>query len=236
MIMKIALILLGHVRTWEKTKDNFISTFTHLNPDVFVSTYDRQYGYHPYIRNVTNYHSDEILTEESTEKLFSGLSPNTFLDITNAESMDRYISQQQSLINANMRNMESSLAQFVKLKHAVDNIIEVENAKNIKYDVIIKTRCDILYEDNIDFSINENEVLVDSCNVFPNDCFIMAHRDNFIEISKFMVDEFYDFTNPTSGQKPPHTLLLNAFNKNSLNVVSKKIMKSVMRINGEQFY
>lgn len=234
--MKTAIILLGHVRTWEKTKDSFVSTFSHLNPDVFVSTYDRQYGYHPYIRGLTNYHSDEVLTEDQITNLFSGISDNIFLDITEAEMMDKFISQQQVLIHPEMKGIESSMSQFIKMKHAVDNLIEIEKEKNIKYDCIIKTRCDILYEDGLNFSVNDNEVLVDSCNVFPNDCFIMAKRNSFIEISNFMVDEFYKFTNPTSNQNPPHIMLLNAFNKSSLNIVSKKIMKSVMRINGEQYY
>jgi hypothetical protein len=234
--MKTAIILLGHVRTWEKTKESFISTFSNLNADIFVSTYDRQYGYHPYIRGVTNYHGDEVLSEPTIESLFSGLSSNVYVDVTEAEMMDKYISQQQSIINPSMRGIQSSMAQFIKLKHAIDNLIEVENEKNIKYDYIIKTRCDILYENDLNFSIDNNQVLVDSCNVFPNDCFIMADRNSFIEISNFMVNEFYHFTNPTSNEKPPHTLLLNAFNNSSLNIVSKKIMKSVMRINGEQFY
>jgi hypothetical protein len=51
-----------------------------------------------------------------------------------------------------------------------------------------------------------------------------------------MVDEFYKFTNPTSSENPPHALLLNAFNSIKLEIISKKIMKSVMRINGEQKY
>jgi hypothetical protein len=234
--MKIAVIISGHVRTWENTKESFIKTFSDLSPDVFVTTYNKQYGYHPYIRGVTGYHDDVILNDEYITKLFKNVGVKTYVDITDSDMMDSYIKQQMMTIHPDMRNMESSLAQFYKLQHAVNSIIDIEKENDFKYDCIIKTRCDLLYEEDLEFSVGSNQVLIDNCNVFPNDCFIMANHDDFIRISNFMVDEFYKFSNPTSSEKPPHTLLLNAFNSVGVEIISKKIMKSVMRINGEQKY
>jgi hypothetical protein len=44
--MKTAIILVGNVRTWEECKENFITTFGG-DVDIFVSTYNKQYAYHP---------------------------------------------------------------------------------------------------------------------------------------------------------------------------------------------
>ena len=240
--MKTAIIIAGHVRTWEKTKESFIKTFSTLSPDVFVTTYNKQYGYHPlynnghYIKGVTGYNDDNILDDKSITNLFKNVGEKTYVGITDSNIMDSYITQQVMEIHPNMRNMESRLAQFYKIQYAVNSIIDVETQNDFKYDCIIKTRCDLLYEEDLEFSVGSNQILIDNCNVFPNDCFIMANRDDFIKISNFMVDEFYNFSNPTSSEKPPHTLLLNAFNSIGVEIISKKIMKSVMRINGEQKY
>jgi hypothetical protein len=100
----------------------------------------------------------------------------------------------------------------------------------------MKTRADALYEDNVQLSIKEKEILIDIGNTFPNDQFMMANHDDFIGISNFVVNEFYNFTVPSSSQSQPHTMLLNAMNSQGVTITSKKILRSILRINGEQKY
>jgi hypothetical protein len=234
--MKTAIIIAGHIRTWEKTRDSFLKIFSHLSPDVYVTTYDKQYGYHPHIKGLTGYHEDVILDEESVINSFKGVGVNTYVDITDSDMMDSYIAQQKVAIHPRMQNMENSLGQFLKLQHAVNSIIDIETQNNFKYDYIMKTRADALYEDNVQLSLTEKEVLIDIGNTFPNDQFMMANHDDFIGISNFMVNEFYNFTVPSSSQSPPHTMLLNAMNSQGVTITSKKILRSILRINGEQKY
>ena len=69
--MRIAVLLVGHVRTWEKTILSFKNKFNPVNGqntyDFFINTYDIKYGYHPHIRGCLNYWEDEFtsLNEET---------------------------------------------------------------------------------------------------------------------------------------------------------------------------
>jgi hypothetical protein len=72
--MKTAILLVGNIRTWSYCKENFIQTFGHLNPDIFVSTYNLQYNHHPYIRNLIGDNEDAWLTNEEIADIFSGIN------------------------------------------------------------------------------------------------------------------------------------------------------------------
>ena len=50
--MKIAIILVGHIRSWEKCKQSFIDLFNKYDPDIYIYTY-----------NTLNYKSDTVLNE-----------------------------------------------------------------------------------------------------------------------------------------------------------------------------
>ena len=69
--MKVAILLCGHIRTWEKCRENFLDTFSTKTCDVFVHTYSRRYGYHPHIAGLTNISEIENTGElDGEENLF----------------------------------------------------------------------------------------------------------------------------------------------------------------------
>jgi hypothetical protein len=72
---------------------------------------------------------------------------------------------------------------FTKLQQALD-LTE-------GYDVVIKTRCDLIYN-SIDLSNVNDCVIIDKGNVFPNDCVIATTRDNFVKIVDKAIKELYD--------------------------------------------
>jgi len=72
--MKTAIIIIGHIRTWIECKDNFIESFGHLNPDVYVSTYDLQYNYHPAQQHWMANALDNHLTYEEINNLFNNIN------------------------------------------------------------------------------------------------------------------------------------------------------------------
>lgn len=233
--MKTAIILCGYTRTWEKTIDSFKHTFDSMNADVFVTTYNKRYGYHPHIKSKTNFFTDELVTEDELVKAFEPINPK-WLEIEDADTLEKALEEENKNLHYKMRGFNNSLGQFRKLKLAVDYLQEYETNNNIKYDYIIKTRCDMIYYPETDFNINPSEALVDSSNVYPNDCIIKCERDDFVHIANYLYEEFYMFRDPRSDVAPPHGMLEAAFKSRNLNIITRKLMKSVLRATGEDFY
>lgn len=232
--MKTAIILNGFVRTWDRVINNFMETFAYMEPYVFVTTYNKQYGYHPHIKNLFKIEEDHYLSDEQIEKLFYPVHPRLTI-VEDADELDKAIALEQSNMHPSMREHVNCYGQFRKLLLASRNLQMYERVNEVVFDRIIKTRSDILYHDVINFDIRSNQVLIDSGNVFPNDCFFMTNRDAFFNVCNSCFNQFYEPL-PTSHEAPPHRLLQNAFEGAGLEIVSRKVMKSVMRATGEQFY
>lgn len=232
--MKTAIILNGYVRTFEQVVTNFAETFSNLNPDIFVSTYNRRYGYHPHIQNITNFYTDEVLDDQQIIRMFNGLNVRD-IEIEDAEQTDLIIEHANGLVDPSMMGLQSSYGQYRKMQRGNGLILNYERKHNIKYDRVIKTRCDLIHN-KMDYKIEDNQVLVDSGNVFPNDCFIMSSRDNFTKISNFIMREFYTNSYGNSWVQAPHKILENSFKENNLQVVTNKIMMAVARVPGLQYY
>jgi type IV secretory pathway component VirB8 len=54
---KIAIILVGHLRSWKSCKEQFMKYFNKYDPDIYALTYD-----------TINYNSEEILSEEEIKE------------------------------------------------------------------------------------------------------------------------------------------------------------------------
>lgn len=232
--MKTAIILNGFVRTWDRVIGNFVETFAYMKPYVFVTTYNKQYGYHPHIKNLTKVEEDHYLTDEYIQKLFEPINPRVLI-IEDADILDEKIELEKTSMAPSMRDITNGFGQFRKQYLICSDIQQYEEDNGFKFDRIIKTRCDLMYPEVVNFDIAEDEVLVDSGNVFPNDCFIMAHRDHFLKISESCFNQFY-FPKPDSHEEPPHRVLKNAIDETGAEIIKRKVMKSVMRVTGEQVY
>lgn len=224
--MKTAVLLIGNVRTWEMCKDNFKETFSHLNPDIFISTSNIQYNHHPYIRGKINDHTDYLLGNSVIEKMFSDLN------VKHLEIEDGTKGIDMSDLHPNFRELQTSFSQYQKFQR----IMQVIEDSDVQYDCVIKTRCDLILNpiEMIELSTN---IIVDSGNVFPNDCVFITNQKSMINMSNFIVDEFYDPKYPDSHLDAPHKLLRNSILSEGLNIVTQKIMNHVIRKNGiKQYY
>lgn len=235
--MKLAVILVGNVRTWDQCKKNYKELFEKdekKKPDLFVSTYTRKFNYHPYIQNLTSSFDDFILNKKEVVEMFDGLNVRD-IQVEESEYVDDLILKESQKFHDSMKNIDSCYAQYRKLKLGLNMVKNYETMYNFKYDYIIKTRCDIIHN-KFKFVDNKEDILIDSGNVFPNDCFFMTNRDSMFEMSEFMYNEFYDPIFENSNNSPPHGLLLNAITNSKLNVKSEKIMKHVVRRTMTQAY
>jgi hypothetical protein len=229
--MKYAIALTGNIRTWEQTKDSFISTFGPLNADIFVSTYDLQYGYHPAIQSLMNEHEDNKVSDNYIEEQLKGLNL-VYVQIDSHSLMSEFFESQKINFNPNFRDLGSAYGQYRKYKKTIDDIQKYEIMKDFKYDYIIKTRFDLVYDSfNVD-RIDKN-IIIDAGNVFPNDVVVAGKRDKMINMANYMLEEFYHQTDSTSHLQAPHGLLLSSIKHISAPIEVQRIVKHVLRKNGK---
>ncbi len=226
--MKTAIILTGNIRTWDECKSSFYQTFNHLNADIFVSTYNLQYDHHPWIKSKIGDPEDCELTNEQILQKFNGFNVKAFHIEGNID-----LSKDLERINPNFKSLDICYKQYRKLNLAVQLMQQFETEG--QYDCVIKTRCDVLYN-SLEISDITNSIIIDSGNVFPNDQILITNRDKMVEISNFMVNEFFDTKYPNSDSNPPHGMLLNAINHSGLNITKQKIVNCLVRKGGKRDY
>lgn len=224
--MKTAILLIGNVRTWELCKENFNKVFSHLNPDIYVSTYNVQYNHHPYIRGRINDYEDYLLSDDTIKQMFSEFK------LKELEIEDGQKDLDTSELHSNFRSLQTSFSQYRKFQKAMQMV----SSSGINYDCVIKTRCDLILNP-INFVDLSKNVILDSGNVFPNDCIFMTNMKSMINMSNFIMNEFYNPKYSDSHLEAPHKLLKNSIVEEGLNIVTQKLMDHVIRKNGiKQYY
>lgn len=229
---RCAVVLLGNVRTWAQCKDTFMRVFG--DSDVFISTYDRQYEYHPYVKGLLDYHGDATLSVKHLANLFAELNVKG-IQIEEGAAVEQIIIEESAKFHSSMRNMDTCYAQARKLKNGLELVADYERSQGTTYETVAKTRFDLVYS-SFEPTVGAREVLVDAGNTFPNDWFYMTNRAAMFGMSAFMYDEFYSPRCADSNRDPPHRLLLNAIKSQELTVASRRVVECVMRINGPQYY
>jgi len=245
--MKTAIIINGHVRTWEKCKDNFIEAFGDLDADYFISVYDQQYGYAKYIQSIQEFYQDNILNVEDVKGLFSDLNVKE-ITVDDSNVMEQYKEEQRDKIKLVFNTekhgpeiYESVFPQYYKLNNIKNKLLAYEDANQFKYDRIIKTRTELVY--NVDVLkrsikiLNDGDMLIDAGNVPPNDVMFVTTRDNAVNVIEFMYNEFYNPVYPEQSVSwPPHSILNSALVHNGINTISRRLIKHVEREKLQQVY
>lgn len=220
--MRVAVLLSGNVRTWDQTKDSFTSVFG-TNADIFLATYNRRYNYHPYIQGKFGFNDDEILNNERIFELFEGFNlKKIFIDdnSTNYKVPDA--------VDPRHKDHESTYYQYLKFRQAVELMMQQEQEQGWQYDIVAKSRCDLVYVSQ-PVNIDPNAVTVDVGNVFPNDHIFISRRDNIVNMSQFIMEEFYNPKFEDSHEVPPHRLLHNSMKNFNFEIKQEKLVDYVLR-------
>ena len=227
-------MLVGNVRTFDECKESFKKTFGDI--DIFISTYDLRYQYHPVVKNNIGDKQDEILSYEYMNNLFEGLNVKSIL-IEKDSAVTRFVNEENNRLHPLLQNIHSSYAQYRKLKTCIDLVVDNENKMGFKYDYLIRTRFDLMYN-KFDYEIGEKEFIHNAGDTpdseFLNDYFFWTNRDDMINISNFIMNEFYNPIYNNSNEGPPHGLLRNAIKHNNLKRTPKNIVSYLLRKNGHQ--
>lgn len=138
--MKIAILLVGHMRSWKLCRQSFLNTFGCVDHeiDIFVHTYDCKLNFHPYIENTYN-------VKDNLRKI-------TEIDIINEIGfhLKKIVIEKQEDVDEEIRKLNLpinfdtySQHRKTKLCNELKNQYETEN--NFKYDMVVKTRFDIMF-------------------------------------------------------------------------------------------
>jgi len=155
--MRLAIILVGHIRTWEKCKQSFINTFSKFNPDIYLYTYDTK-----------TYKSETRLSEEDIRNYFKDINikkliikdENDVLSEVTKKYYNYYIENPNTL----RQKLLEGLCQYVNIQNCYNIICN----SDIQYDFIIKTRPDIIYNSNFDDIFTEENK--NTTNIWTSNC------------------------------------------------------------------
>jgi hypothetical protein len=152
--MKIAILLVGHIRTWEKCKQSFIDTFNKYDPDIYLYTY-----------NTLNYKSDTILDETEIREIFKDIKIKHLIikdeNEVLKESDEKYTKYYIENGNTTKEQFPTFFCQYINIK----NCFEIIKNSGITYDFVVKTRPDLIY------NIDSSEIFNDDCknsNIFTS--------------------------------------------------------------------
>jgi hypothetical protein len=232
--MKVAILIVGHIRTWKECKNNFLESFIHLNPDVFVSTYDLQYNYHPAGRHWMGNTPDEYLLSDEIKNLFNDINLID-IEVEKIENVLNIYENDKQYLHFNFQEDQHTVLQYRKINKALELMKQNEIKNAFEYDAVIKIRSDI-YHKKFQFDIPENSVTVSSKNVFPNDILIASKREVFIKLFEFINAEFYNQTYTDSHLRPPHNLLLCSCKHYNFDINTVDMMDYVVRKTGRNYY
>jgi hypothetical protein len=225
--MKTAVILSGNVRTWERCRDLIVDALRNYDCDFFVSTYDLQYGYHPCVRQTIGFYDDRLLTDDEIAELFASVSPKGL-------RIDRHVEYgetvSRSVSPSFPASQHCSLSQFFKIKDGMRLVDEYERLNGFRYDVVVKTRCDLRLSCIPKFDV-ATSVLIDSGNVYPNDCFFATNRDAADRLIHSCVSHASSPIDTRSMMVVPHGLFLMGLEDIGMRVVASPIIDCVVRQN-----
>lgn len=211
--MKIALCLSGQLRTWKQCHASILDLKEKLGVkfntevDVFCQSWDfnsRQFGaWVPHARLYNSIKSTPVLLDEQQE-LINAYTPKSYLVETEDVSkrmVAPLIIKKAAQIKKEEYYWDATFAgsQFYSIKSVTQLKTEYEQKHNFTYDICIRSRHDLFFNDEqtahtvkCDFSVPEENTLY-SCHTALNsengprlgDVFWYASSETFNRVSKF---------------------------------------------------
>lgn len=184
--MRIAILLCGHIRTFESCKKSLLKAISQANNrdvDFFVHTYTKQYSYHPFIAGKIGI-PDEINNKTVSDKLF----PDNYHVVIEEELVERDVPDLDKYpINLDI------YSQIRKIRLCNEMRKEWERKNNFKYDLVIRTRMDVQYSESIIPSkLEENTIYIPKCieTLSPSDVCYMGKSETIDKIITSLSSEY----------------------------------------------
>jgi hypothetical protein len=153
--MKVAICISGFIRTWEHTKRSFVEQFSNIDADVFIHTYRQNYY------EMTAGKQNTILSDNDFDKLFNGINVKSIIIEDRDELLPEIMagsSKYSHISNYSLPQLESSDSNSQSIPigaRTYDHLRKIhlcnetrkdyEKNNNVEYDLVVKTRFDIVY-------------------------------------------------------------------------------------------
>jgi hypothetical protein len=227
--MKSALIITGNLRSFENCYKTFEQLIEKLDCDIFICMSNVQFDLHPYQKQINNFYSDCVLTENLINSKL-----NICKNINNKTKkiflLDK-VEEDNEIINDYLHKFDNKkewkgidiFKQYNKLNKCVDFIKKYEIENNLKYNYIMKTRFDIDININSLPSLPLSEKTFYS-NIYSNNlindiCLISNSIDNFEIMCNELNSHFFNNYADINVYQSIHSLLYYIFKSNNFNSI-----------------
>jgi hypothetical protein len=180
--MKVAILLCGHVRSWDKCKEWFLQCFK--GTDIFVHTYNTVLNYHPYISQTEN-----IINNKST------LSTPEIVELIGLDLKKIVVEDDNSVFIPSDKVITDDIYCQYRKNFLCNNLrLEYEKENNFEYDIVIKTRFDIVCSfdlENILKVIDDIKTYVYISNgpsIYPCDQIFICSSENMNILCNSLLD------------------------------------------------
>lgn len=154
---KIALCISGYLRTFEECYPSIFKNIIEDNDvDIFIHTYDK-------IGNSSGWRSPMDLSEDINMKFLESIPNLKMIAIQKFEDI-KYQFEKFRKYQPHITNINVIACIFYKIYQCNELRKQYELENNIKYDLIIRTRGDQIFEKKINFDFPENKILI---NAYP---------------------------------------------------------------------
>lgn len=142
--MRVAILLCGHIRSWDVCKQAFMTAISDIDCDVYVSTYNILLGYHPYMQT-------SLMIDREMNRLI--LSPAEIGELIGLNCEVVTVNNTDSITPCyNSPVLSDIFSQYNTIKQCLDSVI----MSGKQYDLVIKTRFDITYSEPFINFIRDN--------------------------------------------------------------------------------
>ena len=229
---KVAIVISGHLRSWNLVQESFKEFIGDVNCDLYLTTYTSSKSYHPWIQNHYQIKNNDI--KESADEIIASISlefKSLIIEDENVElfgSDDDLISdgsQNRDLYRIKSRGISRrTFLQFRKFKQGFFLIKDLNS-----YDFIIKSRFDLDFKgapnlrECLKFiKLNPGKIWIINRNVFPNDHFYLSTPQSM----KTLIDGLSEVRFPTDREYSPHEFLHQATKNKKLEIGDLLPLKS----------
>jgi len=150
--MKIAICISGHVRNFQRYSKEFfekvISPNSHHEIDIFISTWDKNNSKSSFASSRRGYQDDSDL---DVIGMLNTYNPKMYIVERNNDDIFENFN-----IDGHSNNPKFVVPQFYKINQVGNLLKYYIQSNNIKYDLVMKTRFDLVYDVTEDFDFTDS--------------------------------------------------------------------------------
>lgn len=205
--MRIAVIVCGNVRAWDECR-NKEWMFSY---DVFGSTYDTKYNFHPFIKSQLKPY-DEVKIASSNDIQYGNLFKRFIVASSERDFED------EKTFHPAMKDIFHGYYQYKCIKRGCLAVEEYEKENGFKYDYIIKVRFDMDYSSIPNW--DKDFITIPTRGGPPSDFIIAGPRDEIMKMPDFICKQYKEpISVENATHLPPHGVL-NMFLCKSVPVIT----------------